>query len=311
MASDRHLGIGFEGSYGGGATPTVFFEFASENLQDEPTFEEIKVVRGFSTREVAENVAMVRGQVEVFFDFETMGYLLYWFFGIAPDTTGAGPYVHTFPPSTGLAADGRIGVSACIEVNRKYESWRYQGAKLVGLGLQATTDGIMRATLDIVAKDEDVVTAAASPSYLAFNNAKVKDLHVMVNAAEQKARSFSWNANWPVDTPNGLGSERFLLEPDDEDVLACAGSFENYFVDTTVYGLFANRTLCDLQFDANAGAAKRLILNMNQSKLTKATPPMEGRSRIMQPVEWISIFDTAATENVQAVLTNSVAAIPA
>ena len=53
------------------------------------------------------------------------------------------------------------------------------------------------------------------------------------------------------------------------------------------------------------------ILNMNQAKLTKATPPMQGRSRIMQPVEWISIFDTAATENVQAVLTNSVAAIPA
>lgn len=306
----RHLGLGFETTYGTAVAPTVFFEVRRESLIDTPNFEEVPSIRTVSTRQMVELNSAIKNDVEMTFDFQTVGYLLKLFFGIAPTTTGAGPFTHTFPPSGGLAADSRIGISGTFEAERVASlnaAWRYAGCKLPGLAIAGSTDGAAVLTASILGKSE-TTPAPASPTYLDFDLAKPSQLDVLVDAASAGAKSFNLNLAWPLDEPYGLGATTFLKEPDDDGPLSVMGDFVVFFDSITDYTSFATRADVDVQITLDDGTHS-LTINLNKCRLTAVGLPTEGRKRLMATFSFLSFFDTVPTENIQCVLVNDVASL--
>lgn len=306
---ERHLGIGIESSYGVAVAPTLWLEVRRESVRRIKNTEQIPSIRSVSTRRVVLLNEYYGGDVEFTFDFQTFGMLAYWFFGVAPDTTGSGPHSHTFPPSTGLASDSRIGVSATIECLRASAlNWRYAGAKLVGLSLQGSPQGVCVGTLSVIGKSE-TMPSAATASYLDFDIAAPKDIDVKFDASSVGPRSFKLNMNWPVDLPFLLGDTAFGVEPDDDGELAVSGDVVSLCDDSTEYDLFAANSEVDVQIELDDGTHS-LTANMNKTRLLDGTPPAEGRKRLVQTHPFLSYYDSDATENLQVVVVNDDVAIP-
>lgn len=306
----RHFGLKEESVYGTAVVPDVFFEALDVNMDDKFNSEEIKSIRSFSTRQIIELNKLVRGDATVQADYQTISMLLYLLIGDV-DTSGAGPYTHTFPGSTGIPAAGRIGISATLEERRDGTlAWAHAGCKLVGFGLSVSVDAAMRAALSWVGKSTDnTITPVASPTYLDFDIIKPGDVTVKVATISQDAKSFSLNVGFPVDEPYSLGDAAFSVEPGENDVLAVAGSFEVYFVDKVEYDIFTARTDTAIQPSCTNGT-ESLTINLNKCRLTEVSVPVSGRERLVATFSFVSFFDTIATENFQAVVVNDVVTVP-
>ena len=306
----RHFGLKEEAAYGTAVVPDVFFEALDVNIDDKFNSEEIKSIRSFSTRQIIELSKLVRGEATIQADYQTIAYLLYLLIGDV-DTTGAGPYTHTFPGSTGIPVAGRIGISATLEERRDGTlAWAHAGCKLVGFGLSVGVDAAMRAAVSWVGKTTDnTISPVASPTYFDFDIIKPGDVTVKVATVAQDAKSFSLNVGFPVDEPYSLGATTFSVEPGENDVLAVAGSFEVYFVDQVEYNIFKARTDTAIQLSCTDGTHS-LTMNLNKCRLTEASVPVAGRERLVATFNFTSFFDTVATENIQAVVINDQVTIP-
>lgn len=306
----RHFGFKEESTYGTAVTPDVFVEALEINIDDKPNFEEVKVIRSWSTRQMVELNSIIRGEATVQLDFQVAGDLLYHFYGVAPDTTGAGPYTHTFPPSTGIPAAGRNGVSATLQERRDGSLvWQHAGCKMTGFGFEVSVDQSARAALSWIGKSTDNTASATTASYRDFDIIKPSHCTINVNGSAQDARSFSFNAGFPVDEPFKLGSTSLALEPTENDVIGVEGQFEVYFADMTEYDLFKNRSDVDVQLSATDGTHS-LTVNMDKARFTEVSVPVSGRERLMATFAYRAFYNSDATENIQSVVVNDVATIP-
>lgn len=306
----RHFGFKEEVIYGTAVVADVFFELLDVNIDDKPTFEEIKVIRSFATRQIIELTSAVRGDATVMVDYQTIAHLMYLLFGSLA-TSGGGPWTHTIPAASGIPAAGRVGVSATLEERRDGAlAWQHAGAKLVGFGLSVDTGAAMRAALSWIAKSTDnSITPVAAPTYFDFDIIKPSDCTVSVDGSAQDAKSFSLNAGFPVDEPVALGSPVFSVEPAENDVLSVAGSFEVFFVDNTEYDLFTSRADVDISLVCTNGT-ESLTINLNKCRLTEVAIPISGKERLMGTFNYISYFDSVATENMQVIVINDQETIP-
>ena len=306
----RHFGFKEEGTYGTAVTPDVFVEVLDMNINEEPNFEQIKSIRSFSVRQMIELNSLVTGDCTVQGDYQTIADILYHFYGVAPTTTGAGPYTHTLPPTAGLAATGRVGVSATLEERRDGTLvWQHAGCKLTGFGASFGVDQSARLALSWVGQATDNTPSPATASYRDFDVIKPSDCTVNIDGNAQDAMSFSINAGFDVDRPFVLGSTTFGQEPVENDSLSVAGSIEVLFADMTEYDLFKTRADVDVQLSATDGTHSATF-NMNKARLTKFGIPVQGKERLKATIEYESFFDAVATENMQAVIVNDVATIP-
>ena len=301
----RHLGVGKETTYGTGVAPVVYFDIVSESLASKHNDEEIKTIRTWSSRQYETLSVSWSGDIEVIANFHDIGILLKHFFGGVTTTGAADPWTHTFPPTTGIPAAGRDGLSLTSEVQRDATAttWRYDGGKITGFGFTAAADSLPKFSFSLMGKGEGTGTAG-TPSYETWAPMLSKHIAVTFDGTALDAQSVNLNASFPVDEPSVLGSIEFGKEPTENDVLAVSGDVTVYFEDLVQYNKFDTLADVDIQIKVTDTASRDLEFNLNKCRLTEATPAVSGRERLMATYNFVSYYDTDATENLQIVLKN-------
>lgn len=299
----RFLQIGPESTYDTLVAATIQIEIESEDIRVENELEEIGTIGTYSTRRVERLRKVTRGSFTGFCNYQTVGNLLYYLVGDV-DVTGAGPYTHTIPGSTGYA--DRPSLS--IEVARDSDTltWKYSGCILTGLTFEFTTDQVVRVTGEIIGSGTEATGAGASLSANDLDFALPTEVTLTMNASAVECRSISLAITRPADEPNELGSAVFTKQPQDNGLVSVAYTVEAFFDDLTEYNLSANQTDVDVAIAATDGTHS-VTFNVDNSRIRQATPALNARDRLMGTYEGLGYFNTDATENMQAVVVNDVA----
>lgn len=309
MATDRHLGIGYEANWGVANPPDAFFEVLREDIQRVPEFIRVTSVRSKSVLKVVESHYNVKGTVEVLLNYQDFPILTYPFLGSADAVGGAGPYTHTHPASTGITA--RVPCTLEIKRDATATTWRYVGCIITGVAISIRQGQEARATITFIGKDETTGTAATA-TYPTIDLVLPHQVAVKVDAVTVDATEFNLNMTWPADEPNVLGQKDLARQPEDADALSVEGDFTVLFEALAdIYTPFVNETDVDVQLLCDTGGDETLTINMDKCRLIQATPHIEGRARQMQPVSF-EAFNTgvAATDPVQIITVNDDAALP-
>jgi len=300
----RHIGVGEETTWGTAVTPTRFYEALSESVQREKSYDEIATIRSFSTRQIITLNDLVKGDVEILANYDGIGVLFKHLIG-SVDTTGTGPYTHTFPASTGIPSTDRIGLGLTLEFRRDGSLvWTYAGAKITGMSHSFGTDQASRMTFSFLAKGETTGSSATTPSYSTLLPMSPSHVTVKFDGTALDAANCVVTVENPVDETFLLGSTSLDKEPDRSDVMKVTASVEVLFDSFTQYAKFQNDSDVDVAIEVTNGT-ESLTYNLNKCRLTQATPHMSGRERLKATYEITSYYDTDATENLQIVLTNN------
>lgn len=301
----RHAGVGTETTYGTGVPSTVFFDLLSESLQKTVNTEELKPIRGFSTRSIVKLSEFVGGDMEVIANFQDAGIMFLHFYGQDPDTSGAGPYVHVWPPSTGLA-NRTNSLTAEVKRDTTAKTWRYAGCKVTGFGHTGAVDATSKFTWSLKGKSESTGTAS-TPSYLDFNVMKPSHITVEIDSTSIPARSFALNVGWPVDDPYILGQTTFGVEPIESDVLAVSLDVELLVTDTemTEYAKYDGETDVDIAITITDGT-HTLVYDLDKTIISTSPVNVSGRERLKTTMSFVSYYVSDAIENLKTTLTNDV-----
>lgn len=309
MAEQQHVGIGAESTYGTAVAPTDFLEgveSADVNLNKE--VEEISTIRAHSVRIVNLLNERVAGTVICIGNYQELGLIFKHFWGAAT-TSGAGPFTHTFPGSSGIPDTGRIGKSLTIEIMEASGlATRYAGCKVTQIRISADANRSPRIEFTFFGKSAATATPAAfvDPG---FNPMVVGDADFIFDGTTLDVTDFDITLSREVDEPFVVGSAAVAKEPRDGK-LAATGTCTLLFTDNTQWTKFLNNTDVDVQLAITDGT-RALTLNMNKVRLRNHTKPIEAEnSRVRCKIDFVSFFDTTTTENVQAILVNNDATIP-
>ncbi|RMF18884.1 MAG: hypothetical protein D6760_13545 [Deltaproteobacteria bacterium] len=300
----RHFGIGEETTWGTAVTPTRFYEALSESVERQKGFDEIASIRSYSTQQIVTLNDIIRGDVEILGNYDGIGLLFKHLIG-SVDTTGTGPYTHTFPASTGIPSTDRIGLSLTLEMRRDGSLvWTYAGAKITGLAHSFGTDQASRMTWSFLAKSETTGSSATTPTWPTLLPMSPSQASISFDGTTLDARSVALTVENPVDETFLLGSTTLSKEPDRSDVLKVTATAEVLFDSFTQYSKFQSGADVDVQIKSDNGT-ESITYNLNKCRITSATPHVSGRERLVATYEITSYYDTTATENIQVVLVNN------
>lgn len=300
----RHIGVGEETTWGTAVTPTRFYEALSESVQREKGYDEIATIRSFSTRQIITLNDLVKGDVEILANYDGIGVLFKHLIG-SVDTTGTGPYTHTFPASTGIPSDDRIGLGLTLEFRRDGSLvWTYAGAKITGMSHSFGTDQASRMTFSFLAKGETTGSSATTPSYSTLLPMAPSQVTVKFDGTALDAANAVVTVENPLDETFLLGATNLAKEPDRSDVLKVTASVEVLFDSFTQYQKFQDDDDVAVEIVATNGT-ESLTYTMSKCRITQATPHMAGRERLKATYEITSYYNSTATENLQIELVNN------
>lgn len=306
----RHVGFGVETTYGTAVASTDFTEALSESLQKNMTFEELAPLRTNSTRKRNLLTSSVGGDVTMLGNYQDVGLLLKHFVGTV-DTTGGGPYTHTFPASTGTTGRSGLGLTCEIKRDTTAKTWRYAGCKVTGMSIQASQSQSPQFTFSFLGKSEATGTVTTA-SYPTFDPMLTGNSTITFSGATMPVQDLSLNCEWPVDEPFAMGAATFAREPSENGTLTVGGTATVIFEDAemTQYGYFDGSTDVDIAIALTDGTHS-LTVNMNKCKFTAVTANLSGRERLVGTFTFSSDYDTDATENIQFILINDDASLGA
>lgn len=302
----RHFGVGEEVTWGTAVAPTRFFEALSESVQVEREFETVETIRSNSARDLVELTSAVRGDVELIANYEELGLLFKHLMG-SIETNGT--YTHTAPDSQGIPSVDRVGLGLTLEFRRDDSlSWRYAGGKIISMSHTFGVDQSSRVTFGFLAKNE----ALAGPvnttdgSFETLAPMFPKHVDVQLSGTSLCARSVTIDVENPLDETICLGTSGLSREPDRSGILKVTGSMEVIFENTSdFYQYFDGATNVPIVITATGDSPRVLTYDMQQCRITQATPHMTGRERLVATIEFESIFNNASSENLQITLTNN------
>lgn len=300
---DRYFGTKREVTWGTGLAPDRFFQLINTDIHLEPAHEELMVLSQHSPAEITVIAEHIEGTALIKGTYEDIGILFEQLLGGA-DTTGSDPFTHISPPSTGIPFT-RVGTSLSVEVHRdQVTAWRYSGMKVTNLTMAFEQEKGPEFSLAFMGKDESQETPA-TPTYTApINPMLATELDITVDATSLKLFNASISIDFPVDLTFLVGSKVLAKEPIENGRLAVAGSAEICFDTLVDYDKFTAGTFADIIVVATNGVDS-LTLNMKKSLFKIFSPTFDERNRIRAAVEWMTKFDTTATDAIQSVLINS------
>lgn len=305
----RHVSIGPESTYGTAVAPPHPVRLRSETFQLDIQRQVKRTLD--SATPVGSSILRktVRGGFIAEGNYQDLGFLFHQMYG-AVTTSGAGPYTHTYPGSSGLAATLREGISSTVEVARgsQTSTWRYAGCKLTRLALTGGREQAPEIQADFIGKSEATGTWVASPSYPDadwINPPHGSTVSFDNGSSSFDCESFNLEWAWPVDEPHAVGSTDFAREPCDGD-FSFSGSITIMHDDAHVadeYTAFLNQSAEDLQFILTDGTHS-ITVNANALDIVSYVTNVEGRERLMSVISFEGIKDTTATEHCQVVVVN-------
>jgi hypothetical protein len=256
---------------------------SDENMIDPET---IIPTKRWESEPIFGNIS-VQGPITVPMDVRYIGYWFKLLFG-APTTTGAGPYTHTFEPSTETP-------SATIETGftdiAKYLV--YNGVKINSMSMNFTVDTELTVEMDLLGGKE------LASSGTALDSAPVEHTITRFNAQDivlkkggvtvAIARSVGLNIN------NGLVDDVYTLSSGGfrhslpEAKLMIGGTAELLFIDTEWTDLAINGTEFDLEISMATGAHS-LTITLPEVKMRRQPIQRNGHGPMYVAVDFKAYF---------------------
>jgi hypothetical protein len=236
------IGIKTEVTPGTAVTPDTFFRYRSEDLRNERQILKPEVITSFLTDEAGVSGGNnISGSFTMPLSNVDIAVLLNHCFG-AVNTTGAGPYTHTFTPGSlaGKAFTLQKGVEA---LDGTVHPFTYAGCKVTSWEITAEVDAIAQMVTNVIGQSETTATALASQSldagWVPFSFVQCS---LTVGAVSRNyVRSLTLAGDNALEARRRLGSVD-AKEGRPTGQRAYTGTISNDFEDLTDYGLFVAGT---------------------------------------------------------------------
>lgn len=306
MGNASQIGYAKESTWGTPVTVTRFIPVLASSLTKE--IESTKSAAVYGGRRVRTPALEARTNVTVGGDVqhevydESIGLLLEAMFG-GVQTTGAGPYTHTFTPGALPSLTVQEGLDAN---DATIYPFTFEGMKVSEWELAAAVGEV--ATLGVTMVGEDMLTATSleTASYdagltpLVFTNG-----HVQVDDADVCANSITiTGSNSLKDDRRCIGGGGLINEPVEvagyRDYMA---TVEVEFADLTEYNLFLNATIAELELQLTDGATHSLTVTMN-GRFTGSKPVLAAADLTPQTLTFEAMSATSDADAITAVLIN-------
>lgn len=326
--ANKHFAVGVEGatSWGVAVVATRAWEALSESIQLDREYEEIETLSQLSVVEHSLLTEAAHGDVELLANFHKIGILYEHLFGGTPTTVnedfdggnaGGAWFTHTFPPTGGIPAVDRVGKSLTLQVKRgsgttpDRKTWDYPGGKIISLGHTFSADSASRMNVGFLAKTHDVDAAPAALTVPDFQPMLPKQITVTMQGTSHAkaticARSASIEIENPVDEAFCLGTLGLSREPIRSGALKVSGSIEALYTDNDQSEAWDLGEDVEIIIEVAVGAQPnyKIQYKLAKGRLTQATPHLSGRDRLAATYEFVSIYNTGATQNCLVTLTN-------
>ncbi|QQR69238.1 MAG: hypothetical protein IPI58_00700 [Alphaproteobacteria bacterium] len=283
--ANAHLLGDFESVYG---TPPVGnfikFPFVSSNLGSEQGLIASDLLgTGRDPAQPIRDVIKVEGDVVVPVDLRNFGHWLKALLG-APNTTGVGPYVHSFVSgATSLP-------SLSLEVGMPEASAFFinMGVRVNSMQLSFARSGGASATLNCIAQGESRATVSADSTpteavitrFNQFQGSVKKDGAQLGNVTGAQL-TYSNNLE-RIETIRPDGK----IDGADPTIAALTGSIDVRFADTTLIDAATNNTPVELSFGYVIDASRSILFTAHQVYLPKPKLAISGPAGVQASFNW-------------------------
>ncbi len=309
---NAQLGIVDEVTYGVRVAPTRFYELLpSESFKlDRDRIESNAIRPGRRTlHRWNPGKQEVTGGWEIELAPQGLGLLLKHVFG-SVQTTGAGPFTHTFTPGTlnGKSMTVQVNKPDNTDTNRPFD---YLGVKIPSWEMALQVGELATLKLDQYAAHEDTAQTLATATYPATLQ-PFRFLSAIVNiaAAEYEVTAVTLKGD------NNLSTGRHFIrgttperpkEPLEGKIREYTGSIDSELQSLTAYNRFVTGTEAALTLNFNDGASAQLNITTNV-RFDGETPKVDTREMLGQSLPFKCVSSTSDGAAITAVLVNGDAA---
>ncbi len=275
----------FEAVYG--TTPVgnfIKFPFVSSELGSEQGLIASNLLgQGRDPAQPMRDVIKVEGNIVAPVDVRNFGHWLKALLG-PPDTTGAGPYVHTYISG----ASSLPSLSLEVGMPDIPAFFTNMGVRLNSMQLSFARSGAADATLNCIAQGETkaavsgggVPTVAALTRFNQFQGSVKKD-GVQLGNVTGAQLTYSNNLE-RIETIRSDGK----IDGADPTIAALTGTIDVRFADTALIDAATNNTPVELEFGYIIDANRSLIFTAHEVYLPKPKLPISGPGGIQANFNW-------------------------
>lgn len=220
------------------------------------------------------------------------------------NTSGAGPYTHTFSPGT------LTGKSLTVQIGRPDTSgtvraFTLAGCKITSWEIACSAGEIATLGLSIVAKSSTTATALASASYASSIAPMVfTGGSVTIGGSAVNAKGFTLSGDNALDTDRRFLGTGQMAEPLEAGLRTYEGTVDLEFADLTQYARFTGGTEAAIVLALAKGAATATItLNARFDANAPAVGSRDGL--VMQGVPFKAVGASTDAGAITAVLVNT------
>jgi hypothetical protein len=302
----HQLGFAEESVYGTAVTPTRFLEFTTESLELRHNIAASSGIRsgrryGGSGRRITREDA--GGAVT--FEVPRSGFgvfLEYLLGGVSSVNTIGTVWTHTFTPATllGKSLTLQKGVE---KADGTVQAFTYPGTKVLAIDFSNDQDGLLMATVEFDAREEETATALASASYttpVVFTYAEGSlEVDDAVKANVRSLGSLRIQNNFNVER-FFLGSGGLKSEPINTPFDSITGRLDVEFQNLTdFYALFAADTEAKLELIYTGAVIEgahnyQLAITVNNVRFEGETPKVTGPALVYQNIPFVGLDDPVA-----------------
>jgi hypothetical protein len=298
---DRYLAVGEETAYGTAASPTRYIDILREALVFDRAITPVETVFSRDIRKYVEGRARVTGSIDYNIEPENSGEFFKWALG-SVETSGTGPYSHTFKPADTIKSFTAIVVSE--RVQRKIT-----GCLIDRLTIETALD-LATGSIDMVAAREEKDAGSYTPTISMLAPFVFKEATLTLGGSDRsqylRALRLRIGNNIPVDDLYGFGSQyprRILVRG-----RTVEADIEMVFEDTAEYDAFlaGAEVACNLKFTRGTNYEFEIDLPRMVYR-SDVAPHIDRREplRITAPCQ--VLYDSTAGYEVALKLKNNVA----
>lgn len=251
------------------------------------------------------------GPIVVEFGPEGYNTLMKHLLNAVPSTSGSGPYVHT------IKAGANLPVGLSIEkgwTNRNFY-FLYKGCRVNSATFEIPTDGIVRCTFNILAREElpalasqDATVPYSLTEPFVSHESNFMEGAILSTLGTVAAAKLEVSNNMEADVFTAPSRYRYDIAPMTRDV---TGSLTVLFNDITLYAKFKNETPTGLRIRLTAADGKWAQLRMYKAKFmeTTPTPVTADAGTIRTEFGFRALYDATEGTDLEYTVSNNEASI--
>lgn len=302
------LGVGVQTVFGTAVAASKWLELNSDSLKYKKGKAQKPSLRGLSANRVVDMKKNVEGGIGIQLPFSGAEVLLKHAFG-AVNTSGAGPYTHTFSLAQALL------VGLTLEVNRDSaaiggsSSFRYDGCHVSKWTLKQEVEDFLMLELDIVGREQTLI-AVSTPTFATFDGISWGDFtSCTINSVATEIMGFE------ITGDNALASDRYKLGSltrigsGKSGPRQITGTITAEFDALTLHALYLSQATFPIVFLYTSGA-KTLTITLPACRFEGDDPTVENSGPLKLTLPFRAYLSAAEGDEINAVLVNSVSSVP-